>query len=77
MVENVKFTIMKKTLIIIATLFCSLGLSAKVKPIEERPQDLIDYTYKLRSNHSVSIPHGGLEYSSVSHFNNPNKNTKL
>ena len=56
---------MKKTLIIIAALFCSLGLSAevKVKPIEERPQDVITYSYELRSNHSVSFPLGGLEYS--------------
>lgn len=63
MVKNVKFTIMKKTLIIITALFCSLGLSAKVKPIEERPQDVITYSYKLRSNHSVSLPLGGIEYS--------------
>lgn len=63
MVKNLKFTIMKKALIIIAALYCSLGLSAKVKPIEQRPQDVITYSYELRSNHSVSMPLGGIEYS--------------
>ena len=63
MVKNVKFTIMKKTFIIISALFCCLGLSAKVKPIEQRPQDIITYSYELRSNHSVSFPLGGIEYS--------------
>lgn len=63
MVKNVKFTIMKKTFIIISVLFCCLGLSAKVKPIEQRPQDIITYTYELRSNHSISFPLGGIEYS--------------
>lgn len=63
MVKNVRITVMKKTLIIIAVLLCSLGLSAKIKPIEQRPQDVITYSYELRSNHSVSMPLGGLEYS--------------
>lgn len=35
----------------------------RVKPIEERQQDVITYSYDLRSNHSVSSTLLGLEYS--------------
>ena len=54
---------MKQVLIILSMLLCGLNTFAKVKPIEERPQDVITYSYNLRSNHSVSTTIFGLEYS--------------
>lgn len=53
-----------KTLILIpAILLCAINADAKKKPIEERPQDQITYSYRLRSNHSISTTLLGLEYS--------------
>ena len=54
---------MKRVITIISILLCGLTASARVKPIEERPQDVITYSYDLRSNHSVSSTLLGLEYS--------------
>lgn len=54
---------MKRILIFIAITLCTINAEAKRKPIEERPQDQITYSYELRSNHSVSTTLLGLEYS--------------
>lgn len=54
---------MKRILLITAIALCAIAADAKVKPIEERPQDQITYSYRLRSNHSVSTTLLGLEYS--------------
>ena len=54
---------MRRLFTITAILFLAVTLNAKVKPIEERPQDVITYSYNLRSNHSVSTTIFGLEYS--------------
>ena len=54
---------MKRILLFIAITLCTINAEAKRKPIEERPQDQITYSYELRSNHSVSTTLLGLEYS--------------
>ena len=54
---------MKRVLVISSMLLCALNIFAQVKPLEERPQDIITYSYNLRSNHSVSTTIFGLEYS--------------
>lgn len=54
---------MRRLFTISTILFLAVTLNAKVKPIEERPQDVITYSYNLRSNHSVSTTIFGLEYS--------------
>ena len=54
---------MRRLFTITTILFLAVTLNAKVKPIEERPQDVITYSYNLRSNHSVSTTIFGLEYS--------------
>ena len=54
---------MRRLFTITTILFFAVTLNAKVKPIEERPQDVITYSYNLRSNHSVSTTIFGLEYS--------------
>lgn len=55
--------VMKRILIVLAMLLCGASTFAKFKPIEKRPQDVIDYTYNVRSSHSVSTTIFGLEYS--------------
>lgn len=54
---------MRRLFTITTILFLAVTLNAKVKPIEERPQDVITYSYNLSSNHSVSTTIFGLEYS--------------
>ena len=54
---------MKRILLFIALTLYAINADAKRKPIEERPQDQITYSYKLRSNHSISTTLLGLEYS--------------
>lgn len=54
---------MKRLLSLILVLVFGITASAKVKPIDERPQDVITYSYNLRSNNSVSTTIFGLEYS--------------
>lgn len=54
---------MKRTLLFIAITLCAINAEARRKPIEERPQDQITYSYELRSNHSISTTLLGLEYS--------------
>lgn len=54
---------MKRILLFVTIAIFTINAEAKRKPIEERPQDQITYSYKLRSNHSVSTTLLGLEYS--------------
>ena len=54
---------MKRLLTFILVFACGITASANIKPIEERPQDVITHSYALRSNHSVSTTIAGLEYS--------------
>ena len=54
---------MKRIFVLSAMLIFSISAFAKIKPIEKRPQDVITYTYDLRSNHSVSTTLLGIEYS--------------
>ena len=54
---------MKRILLIISILLYGITISAKIKPLEERPHDVITYEYNIRSNHSVSTTLLGLEYS--------------
>lgn len=54
---------MKRVITIISILLCGFTASARVKPIEERPHDVITNSYDLRSNHSVSSTLLGIEYS--------------
>ncbi len=54
---------MKKTLFTIALALTACTVMAQNKPVEERPQDVITGTYRIRSNHSISTTLLGLEYS--------------
>lgn len=54
---------MKRILLITVIALIGFSASARRKPIEERPQDIITYTYDVTSNHSVSSTILGLEYS--------------
>ncbi len=54
---------MKKIMMIAVLALIGFSASAKLKPIEKRPQDVTNYTYDVRSNRSFSTTLLGLEYS--------------